>query len=606
MVIIVLGKKKRDKNISLRKIIVNSSFSFKFLWLNSKLYLFCILLNTVIGASVAPLTLLLTNKLYGLLEIHSLFSDAIVVLIGILGINAVYMGWSQLYGSCIEPSLSEKLRQKVQTGLFKKVLATDLSRYDDPEFYNDFILAMQYTDVYASGTFITAANFIGNVLNFLTTISLLAYVDISVLLILLASAVISSFISTKNNLIEVEYNAAITPINRRVQYLEGIFKKIDYSKELRLTNIYENVERDYIAAAKEHVNVTKRFGLRRIILTMFEMINTNGVYMAVIALMLYKLAVLGTVTIAGFAVVVNANWQMRSSFVSLASSFTSLPQQSMQIDKVRSFMEYRPRSERGSLSLPAPPFESIEMHNVFFGYTGGDNVLHDISFKIKRGEKISIVGYNGAGKSTLIKLIMRLYEPLSGTIMYNGRIASDYDVESYRGRIGAVFQDYRIFAATISENVLGDEFTESDRPRVLEALHRATFDDKLAALESGIDTVLTREFDDKGTNLSGGEAQKIAIARVFAGNYDLIIMDEPSASLDPIAEYELNKQIAEFASDRTVIFISHRLSTTRHADRIYMFEDGRIIEQGSHNELMRMNGKYAEMFTVQAEKYIAK
>lgn len=141
---------------------------------------------------------------------------------------------------------------------------------------------------------------------------------------------------------------------------------------------------------------------------------------------------------------------------------------------------------------------------------------------------------------------------------------------------------------------------------MLEALHRATFDDKLAALESGIDTVLTREFDDKGTNLSGGEAQKIAIARVFAGNYDLIIMDEPSASLDPIAEYELNKQIAEFASDRTVIFISHRLSTTRHADRIYMFEDGRIIEQGSHNELMRMNGKYAEMFTVQAEKYIAK
>lgn len=207
-------------------------------------------------------------------------------------------------------------------------------------------------------------------LNFLTTISLLAYVDISVLVILLASAVISSFISTKNNLIEVEYNAAITPINRRVQYLEGIFKKIDYSKELRLTNIYENVERDYIAAAKEHVNVTKRFGLRRIILTMFEMINTNGVYMAVIALMLYKLAVLGTVTIAGFAVVVNANWQMRSSFVSLASSFTSLPQQSMQIDKVRSFMEYRPQSERGSLSLPAPPFESIEMHNVFFSYTG--------------------------------------------------------------------------------------------------------------------------------------------------------------------------------------------------------------------------------------------
>lgn len=133
----------------------------------------------------------------------------------------------------------------------------------------------------------------------------------------------------------------------------------------------------------------------------------------------------------------------------------------------------------------------------------------------------------------------------------------------------------------------------------------ATFDKKLAELDNGLETMLTREFDDNGTNLSGGEAQKVAIAHVFAGDFDVIIMDEPSAALDPIAEYELNEQIARFASDKTVIFISHRLSTTRHADRIYMFEDGRVVEHGSHDELMRQGGKYAEMFTVQAEKYVS-
>lgn len=152
--------------------------------------------------------------------------------------------------------------------------------------------------------------------------------------------------------------------------------------------------------------------------------------------------------------------------------------------------------------------------------------------------------------------------------------------------------------------MLGDRYDDSKEGTVLEALHRATFDDKLAELEGGINTMLTREFDEKGTNLSGGEEQKIAIARVFAGDNDLIIMDEPSAALDPMAEYALNKQIAAFAEDKTVIFISHRLSTTRHADRIYMFESGRVVECGSHDELMRQNGRYAEMFTAQAENYI--
>ena len=187
-----------------------------------------------------------------------------------------------------------------------------------------------------------------------------------------------------------------------------------------------------------------------------------------------------------------------------------------------------------------------------------------------------------------------------GEILYNGRDIRDYKLDGYRRSVGAVFQDYRIFAASIAENVMNGAYDEEkDRETVLRALDAAGFSEKLATLDDGIKTQLTREFDPKGTNLSGGESQKIAIARVFARPCELIIMDEPSSALDPVAEYELNKSILDFARDKTVIFISHRLSTTKMADRIYMFDSGRLAEVGSHEELMAKNGDYAALYNTQ-------
>ena len=201
---------------------------------------------------------------------------------------------------------------------------------------------------------------------------------------------------------------------------------------------------------------------------------------------------------------------------------------------------------------------------------------------------------------------MRLYDTTVGEVLYNGRNAKDYDISAYRAKIGCVFQDFKIFSSTVAENVMsGDYDDEKDRETVENALEASGFTEKLASLKLGTGTMLTREFDKKGTNLSGGESQKVAIARVFARPYELWIMDEPSSALDPVAEYELNQSILRHAEGKTVIFISHRLSTTRMADRIYMFASGKLCEVGSHDELMAKGGKYAEMFNIQAEKYIS-
>ena len=185
----------------------------------------------------------------------------------------------------------------------------------------------------------------------------------------------------------------------------------------------------------------------------------------------------------------------------------------------------------------------------------------------------------------------------------NGQDIREYDKKSYRSSFATVFQDYKIFASDIADNVKMDVAHETDRKKIEQALEQSGFAERLKTLPKGINTPLTREFEETGVNLSGGEAQKVAIARTFYQYCPIIILDEPSSALDPISEYQLNQAMLEAARDKTVIFISHRLSSTVMADRIYMLEQGRIIEQGSHRELMGLNGKYAQMFRMQAEKY---
>lgn len=210
--------------------------------------------------------------------------------------------------------------------------------------------------------------------------------------------------------------------------------------------------------------------------------------------------------------------------------------------------------------------------------------------KINPCGKIAIVGYNGAGKTTLIKLIMRLYDPDEGEILFDGVNIKEYNVEEYRQKIGTIFQDFRIFAATVRENVLLDFTDGSDEEKIGNALKKSGFEKKLLTLSDGLDTNLTAEFEENGVTLSGGEGQKLAIARVFYKDARLIILDEPSSALDPIAEYHLNNSMLTAAENKSVVFISHRLSTTRIADHIYMLENGRITEEGSHEELLRYGG----------------
>jgi ATP-binding cassette subfamily B protein len=236
-----------------------------------------------------------------------------------------------------------------------------------------------------------------------------------------------------------------------------------------------------------------------------------------------------------------------------------------------------------------------------FKYENSGFGLKNINLKINSGEKIAVVGENGAGKSTLVKLLLRLYDVTDGDILINNISIKEYDIKSLRKRIGVAFQNPNVYALSFAENI--ELYNKTDENKLTEILEALGLNDILKKNNADFSVEVTKEFDENGIMLSGGEVQKIGLARLMTGNFGLLLLDEPSSALDPLAEYEMNKIILSHSNLSTTVMVAHRLSTIRDADRIILIEEGNIKEIGTHDELMKMNGRYCEMFTKQAENY---
>ena len=497
------------------------------------------------------------------------------------------------------------LHEGVQSELYKKARELDQSCYDDPEFYNDFIWAIRESDSRVVEIMENFSIFINRIVSSAVILGVLAFIDWIVAVVLLVSVVLGFVVMIKINKVEYKMEEEMNPVNRRLSYVDRVFYLQDYQKELRQGGIAEHLRNSYqkttgtkIGCIRKYVGkiVALKF-LRSALLNLFPSTGVT-IYLVI------RYIVDPALSLGAFSASIAASFKLYWTITDLIGYINKFHEHSLYIEKVRKFVGYEPKI-KGDLT-DVPGFELLSIRNLDFAYPfaeDGKKTLKGIDLEIRKGEKVAFVGYNGAGKTTLIKLLMRLYDATGGEILYNGRSITEFAPGEYRKHIGAVFQDYTVFAATVAENVMGGEYEDGDEEAVISALKAASFGNKLNELPNGIHSQLTTEFSDDGVGLSGGESQKIAIARVFARPFELIIMDEPSSALDPIAEYEINQSILKSAEGRTIIFISHRLSTTRMADMIYMFADGEIIERGSHDELMSKNGKYAEMYRVQSKKY---
>lgn len=488
--------------------------------------------------------------------------------------------------------------------IFQKAIKVDMACFETPEFYDKYKRATEIITNEHSSEF--CYNFANVFAGGITGIFLIVYVvsiDPRLLLILLFSVavVITGAIQGK---IDVKKDKEMTSHKRSKEYVKRTVFLKDFAKDMRTSGIYDVMHNRFKTAVENNRAIIKKYGVRMMLLELvggffgraLPVVSAYG-YAA------YRFVIKHNLAVSDFSVIVTAVSNLKDVLNNLSDAVTKVRKEAEYFSNLKEFMEYESKVVGGAKI--ADSFESLEFKDVHFTYPGAKKPsLKGLSFKIKKGETIAVVGKNGAGKTTFVKLLLRFYDPDSGVILYNGTDIREYDITSLRERLATVFQDYKVFALTVNENVLCHEAESSNDSNTVDyALRMAGIYERIMNLPKQKETVFTREFDEKGTGLSGGEQQKLCAARMFAKQFDLALLDEPSSALDPIAEYKMYESLIEATKDKTVIYISHRLSSAVLSDKIYVFEDGRVSECGTHEQLMADEKGYCEMFTLQASSY---
>lgn len=532
---------------------------------------------------------------------------AILVAAATIGM-AILMSFDRSAESFATPRII-RMTGMMQEEMIKKAAKMDLMCYDCDQYYDDFVVAAsQLEDMVVTAIF-DLARMGRNVTTVLVLSGLITFIDPVIALFPVLGFLINVFSRFRIMKLEYQYDVEKKTIMRRANYSKRVFYQPEYAKEIKLSHIEIPLHKQFHQAIDETIAISKKYGIR---ISLWSLVNWISVFTVLslfcVPLYLgYMALVVCKIGLGEVAALNNAQGIVRNRLDAINYCVERIQRSGMFCERFRKFMNYESQIEDAVGEMQLPEKQSVlEIKDMSFRYDGAEkDTLKHINMKIHPGEKVAFVGENGAGKSTFIKLLMRLYDVSEGSICYGGHDIRQYSTAEYRDIFGSVFQDYQLYAATVQENVMMQQPEAEDRSRIEEALEQSGFIDRLSTLPAGLDTPLTREFAENGVQLSGGEAQKVAIARLFAkkDRMHIAILDEPSSALDPKAEYDLNQNILGRAGDATVIFISHRLSTTRDADRIYMFEHGKIIEEGTHQELMKLGGQYAEMFQCQAKYY---
>ncbi|MBR3056879.1 MAG: ABC transporter ATP-binding protein [Clostridiales bacterium] len=494
-------------------------------------------------------------------------------------------------------------------GIYKKLFAkaknVELRCYEDSDFYDKYTMAMDGAEEKVAKIVQSFWGVIVSVPALAAVFYFMFEIDHYAVLFIISPLIGNFIFGNYKQKYEYKRYQEQVPNNKVHNYVNRMMYLPDGAKEMRLSNVFSLLKEQYQAATKKNVKAAVKYAFANCSLSFWRITFTfTIIFEGVLFYAIYRNLVSKTITLAQLTIMTSLMVAMTWILIRAFENVMDLIKNGVFMNNLRTFLEYEekiPQDQKGEMP---EGFESLEFKNVCFSYKD-EETIKDLSFRIDKGDIVALVGHNGAGKTTIIKLLLRFYDPTSGEILLNGRNIKEYDLRAYRRLFATTFQDFAIFAMSIKENVLMGRHYENEDEIVHRALRRAGILEKVESLPNGVDTIMTKEFDKDGAVFSGGQHQKLAVARTFAKESPVKIFDEPSSALDPIAEYDLFKNIMKEGRDHTMIFISHRLSSVKNCDKVFMLEKGTIIERGDHRELIDKRGKYAKMYIRQAMNYLA-
>jgi len=506
--------------------------------------------------------------------------------------------------SLADSLLGDRFTNRISVRLIEHATKLDLASFEDPVFYDKLERARRQT----TGRISLLASVLNVAQDGVSLISLSAGLIVFSpwLMVLLIAAVIPAFLG-ETHFTTMAYSVLYrwTPQRRLLDYIRLLGASSQSAKEVKIFGLGGHLSERYYEVSEAIYKENKQVAIKRASAGFgLNLISTGGYYGAYAVVLLRTLA--GAISVGTFTFLTGAFSRSRMYIEKILQSFTDISDQALFLKDLFEFFEMEPaiRSLPASLPAPRPIRSGFEFRDVSFAYPGSARLVVDhIRFQLDVQEKIALIGENGAGKTTLVKLLARLYDPTAGQIFLDGADLRDYSVEDLRKEIGVIFQDYMRYELLAKENIgFGKIEDLANRDRIETAARKSLAFQVIGKFPNGYDQMIGRRFEG-GVDLSGGEWQKFALARAYMRDAQLLILDEPTATLDARAEYEVFQRFAELTKGRMAVLISHRFSTTRMADRILVLENGQIQEQGTHRQLVALGGRYAELFELQAAGY---
>lgn len=599
--------KTKNKKENKLRIFANNAYAVKTVWQISKSRVIHTAIGSIMGyVEWIFMSIFFLRYVIGAIEnkapVENIFFF-IGICFAVFLLLAIYDSYLK---SVIYPYTDNKIYRVLYRKLYAKARNVELRCFEDAEFYNRYTMAL---DGAAQKMTTSVDKFFSIIFGLAAAVaafwSMFSIDPYSVLFVI--SPIIGNFVfGTLMNKIWGGRYVDTVRNNRIAEYVNRVMHLAEYAKEIRYSSIHDLMLKRYDEAMDRNCKVADKYGKKAIAYTWAQNVTTFAlVFEGIMIYATYRTIVSHTMGLAELAIMFTAMSTSSWILIGLFNNLMETMKNGQFLEYFRTFVEYKEKIPENQDGIMPEKIHSIEFKNVCFEYTENEPVINNLSFKIEGNKVCALVGHNGAGKSTIIKLLFRLYDPTSGEILVNDINIKEYNLKAYRKQFSAAFQDYKVMAMSVKDNVLmGEKFDNPDET-AKRALKCAGVWEKVLSLSNGINTIMTKEFDNDGAVLSGGEQQKIVVARAFAQQASVKVFDEPSSALDPIAEYNLYKGIMNESKGHITLFISHRLSSVKDADQVFMLENGTVIEQGTHRQLMDMGGKYCGMFTKQAQNYLA-